>query len=668
MHVIAHRGRESGTMLVGQKIGPFEIEKELGSGAMGTVYRAKFQRSEDKVIPIALKVVALGLLGNEGAMARFEREANILKQLKHPHIVRLIAHGKINKSNPYIAMEFIDGEALDRVLARRGKLSWEEVATYGKQLCEALQYAHDKGIIHRDLKPSNLMITKDGKLKLTDFGIAKDTDVTALTGANSTIGTAAYMSPEQCKGDKNLSNKSDLYSLGIVMFELLSGRKPFVAETTVDMFLKHVNEPPPRIGKFVAELPTKFEALINQLLEKETHARPIDAAWVARFLHEVEEDAFARKSAGLAVAEGRGLKKTNADGGKLDADDKEAARALRGTKKKTKKKKAVPLLEQKWVKAAGLIAILLALGLGTWLALKPPSADKLFAQIEKASADDKAEAAAKYLDALGDKRDFADPQVAQAARLFRDATVRARERQLANRFAAKRDKPDENDDGEAYTSAYLALTAEAAGQLEAAEAQWTKVKLRFPEEAKLQYATAGEQLAKARWGWLADKRAADLVAVKSETARLRKKITEARLYETSLKGDAGNPEALAIRALRFREFGDIDRVARTCDTLVALTEKDADRRTFYLIATQQKAGAGAPPQGPDKVRQKLVADAVSAASKRADELKDDPERKAERRDARNALREVQELYDDDTDPAVLKDVARAAAAAKLVQP
>ncbi len=232
-------------MLIGQQIGPFEIDKELGSGAMGTVYRAKFQRSADKVMPVALKVVALGLLGNEGAMARFEREANILKQLKHPHIVRLIAHGKINKATPYIAMEYIDGEALDRVLSRRGKLSWEEVLSYGKQLCEALQYAHDKGIIHRDLKPSNLMITRDGTLKLTDFGIAKDTDVTALTGANSTIGTAAYMSPEQCKGDRNLSNKSDLYSLGVVFFELLTGRKPFTAETTVEMFLKHVNEKAP---------------------------------------------------------------------------------------------------------------------------------------------------------------------------------------------------------------------------------------------------------------------------------------------------------------------------------------------------------------------------------------------------------------------------------------
>src|SRR5262245_2075942 len=108
-------GRRYRVMLIGQQIGPFEIEKELGSGAMGTVYKAKFHRTAEKVVPVAFKVVTLALLGNDGAMARFKRETTILKQLKHPHIVRLIAHGKISKANPYLAMEYIDGESLDRV-------------------------------------------------------------------------------------------------------------------------------------------------------------------------------------------------------------------------------------------------------------------------------------------------------------------------------------------------------------------------------------------------------------------------------------------------------------------------------------------------------------------------------------------------------------------------
>ncbi|HEY1188476.1 MAG TPA: serine/threonine-protein kinase, partial [Gemmata sp.] len=443
-------------MLVGQQIGPFEIESELGSGAMGTVYKAKFHRSAEKVVPVALKVVALGLLGNEGAMARFDREANILKQLKHPNIVRLIAHGKINKSNPYIAMEFIDGEPLDRVLARRGKLGWEEVAAYGKQLAEALQYAHDKGIIHRDLKPSNLMITKDGALKLTDFGIAKDTDVTALTGANSTIGTAAYMSPEQCKGDRNLSNKSDLYSLGIVFFELLTGRKPFTAETTVEMFLKHVNEKAPRIGKFANELPPKFESLILQLLEKDKDNRPVDAAWVARMIGEIEEDAFARKSAGLSVAQARTAKPVNQAGDKMDAADKEAARALRGKRKKSKKKEMVPLLERKWVHAVGLASVLAVLIAGAFFALRPASADRLYADYKRADTPAaKAEAAAKYLGAYGAKGGERADEVAAG---FREATVQDRERQLSNRNAAPAlRKPAEGDDPEAFEQAMQAI-------------------------------------------------------------------------------------------------------------------------------------------------------------------------------------------------------------------
>src|SRR5262249_9675663 len=133
-----------------------------------------------------------------------------------------------------------EGQCLDPVMSRRGGLTWEEVIQLRTQLCAALQHAHEKGIIHRDLKPSNLMVLPDRTIKLTDFGIAKDTDVTALTAANCTVGTAAYMSPEQCRGDRDLTYRSDLYSLGVLFYELLTGRKPFIAETPMDMFLLHL--------------------------------------------------------------------------------------------------------------------------------------------------------------------------------------------------------------------------------------------------------------------------------------------------------------------------------------------------------------------------------------------------------------------------------------------
>src|SRR5205814_3731217 len=167
---------------------------------------------------------------------------------------------------------------------------------------EALQYAHDKGIIHRDLKPSNLMVMRDGTLKLADFGIANDMDVTALTGHNSTIGTAAYMSPEQCKGDRHLTNKSDLYSLGIVLYELLTGKKPFVAEATVDMFLKHVNEVPVRPSKLIPDLPVWLDNLVMFLVEKEKDKRPLDAATVKKMLEDIEEKVRTQHSAGADVA------------------------------------------------------------------------------------------------------------------------------------------------------------------------------------------------------------------------------------------------------------------------------------------------------------------------------------------------------------------------------
>src|SRR5579862_27891 len=192
-------------MLQGKTIGPFVIDKKIGAGAMGAVYRAKYVDSGKWV---AIKVVAAAHATNETTLQRFEREYEILKQLKHPNIVRLVASGRY-AGTPFYAMEYVEGESLDKIMARRGRIGWEEVVRLGRQLCAGLQHAHEKGIVHRDLKPSNIMILKDGTVKLTDFGIAKDLDRTAITEANSTVGTAAYMSPEQCKGERNLTYKSD---------------------------------------------------------------------------------------------------------------------------------------------------------------------------------------------------------------------------------------------------------------------------------------------------------------------------------------------------------------------------------------------------------------------------------------------------------------------------
>jgi predicted Ser/Thr protein kinase len=368
-------------MLIGQQVGPFVIDKELGSGAMGAVYRGRY--TTKKGVLVAIKVMAPGLgTSNSRAAERFEREAEILKQLNHPNIVRLFAVGK-HQGVRYIAMEYLQGESLDKVMARRGRMSWEEVVELGQQLCLALQHAHQKGIIHRDLKPSNLMVLPDGTLKLTDFGIAKDTDVTQLTSANCTVGTAAYMSPEQCKGERNLSHKSDLYSLGVLLYELITGRKPFNAENAMEMFMLHVQGTFPRPAKLVMELPVWLDTLICQLLEKKPENRPLDAAMVYNALGSVKEKVEAQQSAGVDVARRRMIDR--APGApKLDAEDKETARfLLKGKMRPPGRKAGRPFYEKAWFQAAGILTILAGLGLALYFVFRPPSPDKLYAAADR---------------------------------------------------------------------------------------------------------------------------------------------------------------------------------------------------------------------------------------------------------------------------------------------
>ncbi len=369
-------------MMVGQRIGPFEIKQELGSGAMGTVYKAAYQ--DGRIV--ALKIISLGLAGNETALKRFEREAEILKQLRHKNIVRLFGHGRTS-GMPYFAMEYVEGESLDHALARRLRFSWEEVVSIGQQTCAALQHAHEKGIIHRDLKPSNLMYLEDGTVKLTDFGIAKDMDVTALTGANCTVGTAAYMSPEQCKGE-TITAKSDIYSLGVVLFELLTGRKPFIAESPVDMFMKHVNEPPPRPnwslkGSSTGEIPTWLETTVLQMMEKKPEHRPLNAEMVAKSLREGLDGYYAGKSAAVGAVEARaGDRRIQTS--VIDETDREAARTLRGIlKKKRIRKKSQPFYAKGWFVFLAVPVVLLAFAGILRLILQPPSAETLYHLAER---------------------------------------------------------------------------------------------------------------------------------------------------------------------------------------------------------------------------------------------------------------------------------------------
>jgi serine/threonine-protein kinase len=377
-------------MLVGQQFGPFTIDKELGSGAMGTVYLGRYTKTGQIM---AIKIMAPGI-GSTNAVAadRFEREITILKQLNHPNIVRFYGAGK-QQGMRYFAMEFIDGESLDKVMARRGRMTWEEVVELGKQLCAALQHAHEKGIIHRDLKPSNVMVLSDGTLKLTDFGIAKDTDLETLTATNCTVGTASYMSPEQCKGERNITHKSDLYSLGIMFYELLTGQKPFKADSPMEMFMLHVNGPFERPSRQVLDIPVWLDTLVCQLLEKKPEQRPLDSTTVANTLDTIQEKVEAQQSAGVEAVRRRMIDRTPGQK-RLAEEDKDAARVLLTGKGKAKRKQSKkPIYQKVWFQAIGLVLALGVVASLLYLVFRPPSADNVYQRAEKLMKAGKTEAA-----------------------------------------------------------------------------------------------------------------------------------------------------------------------------------------------------------------------------------------------------------------------------------
>ena len=273
--------------MIGEKLGSFRIKETLGAGAMGAVYLAVHEPTG--------KVAALKIIGSDAAQRnntsrRFEREADILKQFDHPNIVRWLGVGRFQGTS-YLAMEYIQGITLEQLVAQRGGLPWREVVELGIQMCEALHYAHQRGVVHRDIKPSNLMITPKGQVKLTDFGIAKDLDATGLTATGRTLGTAAYMAPEQIRGTPAVSHKTDLYALGVVLYQMLTGRTPFEGATAVVLMHCHLNEPAPRPSAKTAEIPKALDELVVKLMAKAPSDRPWDAEAVGFALTELRDKA-----------------------------------------------------------------------------------------------------------------------------------------------------------------------------------------------------------------------------------------------------------------------------------------------------------------------------------------------------------------------------------------
>ena len=225
--------------MVGELIaGRYELEELVGSGGMSNVFRAHDRLLERTV---ALKILHEQYTRDEDYVERFRREARAVAQLTHPNIVTVIDRGE-QDGRQFIVFEYVDGENL-KELSARGPLEPREAIGLALQVAHALSFAHDRGLVHRDVKPQNVLLNDDGQAKVTDFGIARSLDVHGVTQTGTVLGTSDYIAPEQARGQK-VDPKTDIYSLGVVLYELLTGEVPFSGDNFVAVAMRHVSEPP----------------------------------------------------------------------------------------------------------------------------------------------------------------------------------------------------------------------------------------------------------------------------------------------------------------------------------------------------------------------------------------------------------------------------------------
>jgi hypothetical protein len=249
---------------------PFELLEIAGTGGMGTVYRAR--RPDGKLL-------AVKVLGAKGDPARFEVEARALAKLRHPNIVAYEAHGLSEDGEPYLAMEWLEGEGLDQLIERE-RMTLHRSLALCVDVAEALAVAHEAGIIHRDIKPSNVFITKDGTTKLLDFGVARLAALTGLTHTGQMIGTLGYMAPEQARSDHPIDARADLYSLGCLLFRCVSGRRPHEAVDAMEMVAKLALEEAPKLSSIALGVPPALDDLLVRLLAKAAAERPANVTIV----------------------------------------------------------------------------------------------------------------------------------------------------------------------------------------------------------------------------------------------------------------------------------------------------------------------------------------------------------------------------------------------------
>lgn len=262
------------------RLSDYQLGEVLGAGTVGTIFAAVDPETQQRV---AIKRLHPSVSQDDMIRARFRREIMILERLDHPNIVRCFGGGEEPgegnlKGQLFYVMELVNAGTIKELLATSGRFNWPVVVEIGRQLCSALQFAHNHGVVHRDLKPSNLFITRNGQIKLGDFGIARDLHDADISSSGMTVGTHAYMAPEQIRGETSISGKADLYSLGCCLFEMLVGRTPFVGENYQQLYDQHLKVEPPRANSMLSEpCPTLLDDTLHELLSKDPNDRPFNA-------------------------------------------------------------------------------------------------------------------------------------------------------------------------------------------------------------------------------------------------------------------------------------------------------------------------------------------------------------------------------------------------------
>ena len=258
-----------GTVLSGR----YRLESKLGSGGMSTVYLARDVTLERWV---AVKVMHREMSDQPDQIERFRREARAVAQLSHPNVVAVIDAGEAG-GHPYIVFEYVDGETLKQRIERVGPLPVDEATAYAIEIGRGLAAAHSRRLVHRDVKPQNVLIDSEGRAKVTDFGIARSLEADGLTQTGRVLGTTDYVSPEQAMG-RGVDARTDIYSLGVLLYEMLTGEVPFTAETVVGVAMKHVNEDMPDVQRRRPEVSSALAAVIERSTGKDPKTRYPDMA------------------------------------------------------------------------------------------------------------------------------------------------------------------------------------------------------------------------------------------------------------------------------------------------------------------------------------------------------------------------------------------------------